>query len=159
MHPSMCIKTPKCHAVEVQRSKRKNSRRNRSCWLFSRRGRSPCPRRTPPSLQKRVSTMTLGPGLSWSGRHAPSSFFSSSAGASAAAAAPPAAAAPGAAAAPPEPTLTRRSLMSLPSRAYLSNHHSSATKFFRLFFDKISTSLSRFCQGLAVGWNSYLGED
>lgn len=127
MHPSMCIKTPKCHAVEVQRSKRKNSRRNRWSWPFSRRDRNPCPRRTPPSLQEHIST--IHPlGSRSSSQNVPSSL-ASSAGASAAAAAPPAAAPGAAAAPPPEPTLTRRSLMSLPSRACVSekNHNSSAT--------------------------------
>ena len=85
---------------------------------LSRRDRSPCRRRTPPSLlDDIVSDRVLVLVLSSMRFDLPSSAFSS-AGASAEAAAPPAAAPPAAgAAAPPEPTFRRRSLTSLPSRA------------------------------------------
>ena len=91
--------------------------RRRSDTL-SRRDRSPCRRRTPPSLlDDIVSDRVLVLVLSSMRFDLPSSAFSS-AGASAEAAAPPAAAPPAAgAAAPPEPTFRRRSLTSLPSRA------------------------------------------
>ena len=90
--------------------------RRRSDTL-SRRDRSPCRRRTPPSLLIDLVSDRVLLAIGSMRYDLPSSAFSSAAGASAepeAAAAPPAA---GAAAPPPEPTFRRRSLTSLPSRA------------------------------------------
>lgn len=92
--------------------------KSRRCETLSRRDRSPCRRRTPPSLlRKIVSECALVMAVELHvRRNLPSSFFSAgaSSAAPAAGAAPPAA---GAAAPPPEPTFRRSSLTSLPSRA------------------------------------------
>lgn len=106
----------KCRWSVLSNPEKGKRRRKERKKALSRRDRSPCPRRTPPSLWSYVSFRAgLARGIC---QNVPSSFFSSSAGA---AASPPAAAgappAPAAAGAPPEPTFRSRSLTSLPSRA------------------------------------------
>lgn len=130
---------------------------------LSRKDRNPCPRLTLPLLEQkktlvsRIFQIIASRDIfvhSSRKLYIPSSFFSSAAGVASVGAAPPAppapAPAPAGAAAPAEPTFVRRSLTSLPSRAF-QNRNESAFSLFR-----VSNIVP--CVGIPYWGYWYLGE-